>query len=428
MHWFLLRVHRYVGLGLAGFLVIIGLTGSVIVFFPELDRWVNSELITVEPRGKVIDELALRERLQAQDPRSHVYYIHFLNEPTEAFYAYTEGAIDPATGDPFHISYDEVMANPYSGERLGQRHWGDLSFERKDLITFLYFLHYSLVLPEALGETFMGIVALIFAFDCFVGFYLTLPRRVRRNDAESTRLVHFGRFLKKWKLSWLVERGAGTNRLVFDWHRASGLWVWPMLLVFATSGVALNLPGAYSAVMSKVLHYVDNDVAPELEEPLVAPAVSWTKAKELGEKYMAEAATAHGFTINRPTALIYRRQKGTYDYRVHSSRDLVRYGATSVMIDATTGALRSVEIPTGHLSGNTATNWLNALHQAMVFGLPYRIFVSAMGLLLTALAATGVLIWWRKRNQRLRSLRLRSVEGAQTRATADASVPDEAGA
>lgn len=116
-------------------------------------------------------------------------------------------------------------------------------------------------------------------------------------------------------------------------------------------------------------------------------------------KYMAQAAKEHEFEVQRPTALIYRRDQGVYEYRVFSSRDLVRYGATGVMVDAQSGALRSVEIPTGHLSGNTFTNWINALHQGMVFGLPYRIFVSAMGLMLVALTVTGVLIWTRKTRQ-----------------------------
>lgn len=32
-----------------------------------------------------------------------------------------------------------------------------------------------------------------------------------------------------------------------------------------------------------------------------------------------------------------------------------------------------------------------------VFGLPYRIFVCILGLVITTLSVTGVYIWWRKR-------------------------------
>ena len=57
----------------------------------------------------------------------------------------------------------------------GERRFGNFSFERKDLIAQIYFLHYALVLPELTGALVMGIVALIWACDCFVGLYLTLP-------------------------------------------------------------------------------------------------------------------------------------------------------------------------------------------------------------------------------------------------------------
>ncbi len=57
--------------------------------------------------------------------------------------------------------------------------------------------------------------------------------------------------------------------------------------------------------------------------------------------------------------------------------------------------------PTGEHSGNTVSNWLRALHRADVFGLPYRIFVCVLGLIITMLSVTGVYIWWKKRKARI---------------------------
>ena len=61
----------------------------------------------------------------------------------------------------------------------------------------------------------------------------------------------------------------------------------------------------------------------------------------------------------------------------------------------------SLDLPTGEHSGNTVTYWLRALHMADVFGLPYRIFVCVLGLIITMLSVTGVYIWWKKRKARL---------------------------
>jgi uncharacterized iron-regulated membrane protein len=38
---------------------------------------------------------------------------------------------------------------------------------------------------------------------------------------------------------------------------------------------------------------------------------------------------------------------------------------------------------------------------ADVFGLPYRIFVCVLGLIITMLSVTGVYIWWKKHKARI---------------------------
>ena len=60
-------------------------------------------------------------------------------------------------------------------------------------------------------------------------------------------------------------------------------------------------------------------------------------------------------------------------------------------------------MPTGQHSGNTISAWLYALHMGDVFGLPYRIFVCVLGLVIAMLSVTGVYIWWKKRKARVRA-------------------------
>ena len=72
-----------------------------------------------------------------------------------------------------------------------------------------------------------------------------------------------------------------------------------------------------------------------------------------------------------------------------------------VIFDANTGELKQLLLPSGQHSGNTVTNWLQTLHEANVFGLPYRIFVCVLGLVIVMLSVTGVVIWLKKRRARL---------------------------
>jgi uncharacterized iron-regulated membrane protein len=46
------------------------------------------------------------------------------------------------------------------------------------------------------------------------------------------------------------------------------------------------------------------------------------------------------------------------------------------------------------------TYWFAQLHTAAVLGVPMKLFVCAMGLVIATLAVTGVYIWWRKRAAR----------------------------
>jgi uncharacterized iron-regulated membrane protein len=419
----LVKVHRYVGLSLALFLIVVGATGSIIAFYKELDTAVNPRLRRVEPQAipwTTESLLAIRERLEAQDPRSHVFSLQFPQTPDESVFSRVMGAIDPVTGEPFQLDYSEVFADPYTGERLGQRLMGHFSLQRQDLISQIHFLHYALVLPEMTGAWFMGMVALVWMFDCFAGFYLTLPaggggKRV----AEAPRKSFFSR----WKTAWQIKRGAGSNRLIYDTHRAASLWLWLLLIMYALTGFALDTPAYYARIMNAITgyqHLQELQDRPPLDKPLIHPQVDWYRALELGQRYLAEQAQSDGFEVGRPAALEYRRDLGTYFYLAHTSRDLrdgrtpthtdTTASAATVAIDATDGHLLAVQIPTGQRAGNTFTSWVIALHVTSVFGRPWQIAVSALGIMLVVVSTTGVLIWWRKRKSR--SSRARDVRVA----------------
>jgi len=118
-----------------------------------------------------------------------------------------------------------------------------------------------------------------------------------------------------------------------------------------------------------------------------------------------------------------------YVYRVRSERDVQdRRGRTDVAFDADTGELRLFSLATGQHSGNTLTNWLYALHMGNVLGLPYRIFVCVLGLAVTSLIATGVIVWFGKRNVMRRArarhaLPTKVASNAENRASASAFQP-----
>lgn len=396
MRAYLVIWHRWVGLAMAAFLVIAGLTGSIIAFEDEVDGWLNPALLhpawqagqppfdvyslreaakRVAPPGMLVDELLLRV-----EPGEAAAF-RLSPEPRDAK---SQSKASPPVAD-------ELFVHPQTGALLGMRLRGDSLFQRETLVGFLFKLHYSLALPGNSGRLIFGIVAVLWTLDSVVAFFLTLPRRQAQAKAS---------YLSRWKPAWLVKWQAGATRINFDLHRAFGLWLCIMLLMFAWSSVMFNLRDQVYLPVMKTMFTFDlswRSISP-LATPLTHEPMTWPEAHAMARQAMQRFSAERGLTVDFEDRLRLDRQRGLYAYFVHSNADLRRdQGNTAILIDASTGDIKGWWLPTGDKAGNTVSNWLGALHMGQVFGLPYRVFVCFCGLALVLVSVTGVLIWWKKR-------------------------------
>lgn len=413
-------VHRWVGLAMAGFLLLAGLTGALLAWYDELEAWISPQLFHIaapDSGAQPLDPLALRERVQAAYPHAWAAYAPLSREPGRAAVFYLFALPDPATGREAGLPNNQVFVDSYTGQVLGERNWGEISQGLKNLMPFIYRLHYELALGVVGSYTF-GIVALLWTLDCFVGVYLTFPAPVR---SAPGRPAGSGKpWLVRWKPSWKVRWHGGSYKLNFDLHRAGGLWVWGMLFVLAWSSVAFNLSEeVYEPVMHTLFaHQPDDSVLPRLAPPRLAPAIGWQEARIVGRRLMAAQAREQGFTILREDALVHDPRRGIYRYDVKSSRDIRdRGGSTRVTFDADSGALKRLWLPTGAASGDTIRTWLSSLHMAALWGMPMKLFVCVMGLVVAMLSVTGVIVWSRKRSARHRGAMRKAAAPSGTDAT-----------
>jgi len=394
-------IHRYVGLTMTIFLVIVGLTGSTVAFYRELDGWLNPQLLTVQERGQSpLDVLALREQVERSDPRIRIDYPSLHREPGESLDFTVQARADSKTQRAYDLGFTDIYLNPYTGAIIGKRDWGRASLDKEHLLPFLYRLHYSLALPKWLDDTtrgfsiggyLLGVVALLWTFDCFIGLYLTLPRWRREPGAPARRS-----WWRRWQPAWLIK----YSRFNYDLHRACGLWVWAMLFVFAWSSVAFNLNEVYSPAMHAAFRF--RGELPPLATPLESPRLSFVAARAAARELMSRMARKRGFEIQREEQLSLDRTHGVYFYAVRSSADSGRWGTTSLSIDANTGVLRAEQWPGNERAGDTIGRWITLLHMAAVFGLPMQILVGATGVTVVVLSVTGAVIWWRKSGSRSR--------------------------
>jgi uncharacterized iron-regulated membrane protein len=341
-------LHRWAGLAMAGFLIVVGSTGSVLAFLPEINHWLTPDLYPGERAGIELDAATLARRAESIVPEARATTV-YLGYPGSVEIGMKARAGAPA------LDFDYLHLDPIDGTERGRVRSHGLPKTKNDIMPFIYAIHKTLAIG-AIGDWMLGAVAAIWTLDCFVAFYLTSPplgERARKG------------FLARWKPSWRVKLSGSFYRVNFDLHRASGLWLWAILLVFAWSSVFFTLPGFYTSVTRRLF-----DFEPPGWARVATPQsdarrpMEWEEAQATGERLMADQARAHDFTIERPLALYNRHEKGFYEYRVRSSRDIGDTGgATSILFDSHSGELKTSILPTGHRGGVTLTTWLVELRR-----------------------------------------------------------------
>lgn len=390
----LVALHRWLGLTTALFLLLAGSTGALLAWEPQLDAWLAPGLHRVGPSAApFLAPLEIRRRVAEQLARQgaavDVVRVEF---PRHAGRSVRLG-VRPA-GGAAEPGYDEVFANPYTGAVLGVRDTEGWPTAAASLMPFVFRLHCALALPDPWGRALLGLVSLLWTLDCFIGGWVTLPPGRGRAGGRG--------WWRQWGTSWSVKRAAAPFRRMLDLHRAGGLWLWAGLFLLAWSSVMFNLAPVWRPVMGLAFQFDDSWREQPARVVLPgAPPMDWDRALARARQAMAAMAQRQGLQMHHEQQLGCNPGQHTCYLMAHTSADLREdVGNTAVLVDADTGALLATWLPVGSAPGNTVGNWMGAFHMAHLFGLPGRWLITALGLAVVGLSATGVWVWARKRRAR----------------------------
>lgn len=387
-----LKLHRYAGLSLAAFLVISGLTGSLMAFYHELDAWLNPDLFHASTEaGEALPPAAMVRRIEQTDSRIRVSYIPLGLEPGHAASASVDPRVHPATGELFQVDYNEVFIDPATGEILGKRYWGAFHIDRAHLMPFVYELHRRLHLPETWSLWLVGGVALLWMFDCFIGAYLTLP--------------HGRPSFKGWGAAWKVKTNAGGQRLNYDLHRAGALWLWGLLLMIAVSGVSFNL---HKEVFEPVVSFFSR-ITPSVFDtremrPLNDPILTDRSFDEILARAKTEAEQRDW--PEYVNGIFYAADFGVFGVGFGPEHAL-GLGSPWLYLDGQSGHPVDAYAPGTGTAGDIFHQLQYPLHSGQIAGLPGRIVICLLGLMVAMLSITGVVIWAKKRRVAVRQTRRR---------------------
>lgn len=384
---FWVRLHRYAGLVMALFLILTGVTGALLAFNDELDGALNPGMMYADTEGlQRLSPSELARRVERELQGAKVTGVSLTNEA---------GRSTRILADlPAEVESQEVYADPVTGRVLGTREWGAFKVDAPHLMPFIFKLHYDMHLGSW-GEFVLGLVALIWLLDCFVGAYLTLPAK--------TRGAGLSTFWRRWQTAWQVRRGSSPFRLNFDLHRASGLWLWGVLAILALTSVYFNLKqqvfmpvvSIFGTVSPPLGAYLPGSPRPERSQNKIvgfdaavraARDVIPARFQSFRPYFVSHNPAMAGYVVFFETP---NYGKGAFDVQM-----------ATVLIDDRAGTVKGFE---SYDSGTAVDKFIALqypLHSGKILGLPGRILICIAGLATALLSITGIYIWLIKRRAR----------------------------
>ncbi|WP_410499963.1 PepSY-associated TM helix domain-containing protein [Chitinibacter sp. S2-10] len=405
-HWLVL-LHRYVGLLLAGFLLITGLTGAIISWDHELDDVLNPHLMAATSTGSSKNPLELATELEQRYPQIKITFFTLQAESGKSLMFWAEPAQDAKTGALTQPGFNQIFVDPVSGQELGKREWGAVwPISSENLVSFLYKLHYSLHIPafwgsDRWGVWLLGVIALIWTIDCFTGALLTFPAR-RRASANPAKPVTQPKksWFARWKPAWKIRWGSGPYKINFDLHRAGSLWTWGLLFIVAFTAFSLNL---YREVFFPAMSLV-SDVTPTPFDTRTPASIAHQPKLNAPAAVAAASVEAVQRQWTAPAgSVFYDRWTNVYAiafYRPDDDHGAGGVGHPQLYLDGDSGQILGAKQP---WQGSAADVFVQAqfpLHSGRILGLPGRIMMSIFGLIVAMLSVTGVYIWWKKHRGR----------------------------
>ncbi len=369
-----LKLHLWLGLILGLWLSLIGLSGSLLVFYHELEELVQPAIFAVAPQPG--GEAAFR-------PLSEVYVAIREGMPTGAqfgsmYYPRTSssswwGRYTVPTGSETGLWY--VFVDPYTARVLARwRIKENDQWFRREFSGFLYDLHYKLLLPGDIGNPLVGIIAVLALISVGFGVYLWWPKQ------------------GKWCRALSFKRGSSPQRFVFDLHNLTGIYLLPVLVVILISGVYFNLPEQFYWVVRQfspnTVEYYGYHIKSNPATPGAQP-IGLTRAFDIVRAHFPEGRTELLRNASSPDSA----------YRI-CNKQVASVSAFAdircVHVDQYTGEILRFSASGLHTGGDTFARWQLPLHSGKAFGLPGRILVLLSGLALPVLFVTGVIRWRHK--------------------------------
>ncbi len=349
-----LKIHLWLGVGTAIFLVILGLTGSVTAFENDIDHWLHPGLYYVQVHPQVLPEAELIQTVQQRFAPARVAAVHIFRQPDLAHLMQLN---DRST----------VLVSPYDAHILG-RLAGPSTTQR--IIGYIHQLHTHLV-PDPrsartaarIGGVIVQGVGLVLCLLVILGLILWWRTK---------------RVAIKWKAPWF--------RICFDAHHTIGIYSALFLFIAALPGALIGR----GDLIARLTHSPGPSRFPQLQSGIArgGTPIGVDPAERIA------LAVIPGTMVADVQLPLNPKDVFIVILRVPEETSESAHGY--IFIDQYSGkVLRAVNFLTDD-PAYRVIRFNRSIHTGDVWGSPGHILVSLSSLLLVVMVVTGLVIWLKK--------------------------------
>jgi uncharacterized iron-regulated membrane protein len=213
------QIHLWLGLILAAYSVVIGLTGATLIFNDEIQEAVYSRELHIEPSARQTTFAAILSSVEAARPGWRAAGITDIGEGATTRGYDTKPILITMRRLSNLKSTDlrYVYVDPNTGRVLQDR------MRYSDFMGFVFHLHLYLLL-DRIGLTISGWMALGLLILCISGIVVWWPG------------------VSRWAASIVLRRRSSWRRFNWDLHSVTGFWCCAALTAVSLTGVYFAFP------------------------------------------------------------------------------------------------------------------------------------------------------------------------------------------
>lgn len=347
--------HKWLGIVLALYMLMMSVTGVSLVFVNELSAWLTPQThIAVGAQRRSFNQMKIAvERANAHHEVTGLYCPKEKDLPASVFTSDADG----------NSSTFEV--NPYTGKVLGLK-------PENQILDFLCRLHFDLLFGST-GRTANG-------FGAIALLMLT-----------ATGIMVWWRGAEKWMSGFRLRLHGAPRTAVWSLHSTLGAWAVPLLLIWAVSGVYFGFPVLFEQSVNAVF-----PVSSQKKQPVggaTRSGAEFTAGKAIGDldKLAASALRAVPNAVAARRIALASERRNTVRIWVETPGAA---GDTQVHLNPVTGKVFGVSSGDEVTAGDLILQWLAKLHFGNFYGTISKCAWVVLGLLPGALSITAIYLFF----------------------------------